>query len=164
MPSKTVTSRLRKLADDRRILCASPEYLGQFDTPQTPDDLTKHQLLVFMRDSARELTATELPTTEHEYSSYSFPPKQARSRVICDDGSTMRVATMAGVGISMNAYWSVHNELKDGTLVHVLPNYEVTDQSAIWLVYPKSNVLPAKVRVFIDYILEKIGDPPIWER
>ncbi|PSW06365.1 LysR family transcriptional regulator [Photobacterium rosenbergii] len=156
--------KARKLADDRRILCASPEYLAQFGTPQTPDDLTKHQLLVFMRDSARELTATELSTTELEHSSCSFPPKQAKSRVICDDGSTMRVATMAGVGISMNAYWSVHNELKDGTLVHVLPNYEVTDQSAIWLVYPKSNVLPAKVRVFIDYILEKIGDPPIWER
>ena len=155
--------KARKLADDRRILCASPDYLTQFGNPQTPEELADHQLLVFMRDSARELTFQK-PSTSIEQPSCSFPPKHAKSRVICDDGSTMRVATMAGVGISMNAYWSVHNELKSGQLIHVLPNFEVTDQSAIWLVYPKSNVLPAKVRVFIDYILEKIGDPPIWER
>ena len=149
--------KARKLADDRRILCASPEYLERFGLPQTPEDLVDHQLLVFMRDSARELSSKALPSS-------SFPPKNTKSRVVCDDGSTMRVATMAGVGISMNAYWSVQQELKNGTLIHVLPNFEVTDQSAIWLVYPKSNVLPAKVRVFIDYLLEKIGDPPIWEQ
>ena len=165
--------KARKLADDRRILCASPDYLEQFGTPKKPGDLVEHQLLVFMRDSARELSAREKsvkdltsanPTAQELQLPYSFPPKNANSRVVCDDGSTMRVATMAGVGISMNAYWSVHRELKHGTLVHVLPEFEVTDQSAIWLVYPKSNVLPAKVRVFIDFILEKIGDPPIWER
>lgn len=76
----------------------------------------------------------------------------------------MRVACKAGVGISMNAYWSVYKEIREGTLVRVLPGYEVEDQSAIWLVYPKSNVLTVKVRVLIDFLLEKIGDPPLWER
>ena len=70
---------------------------------------------------------------------------------------------MAGVGISMNSCWSVYKDIQNGLLVRVLPDYEVEDRSAIWLVYPKSNVLTAKVRVFIDFLLEKIGDPPIWE-
>lgn len=76
----------------------------------------------------------------------------------------MRIATKAGVGISVNSIWSVHSEIREGTLVRVLPNYEIEDKSAIWLVYPKSNVLTAKVRVFIDFLLEKIGNPPLWER
>ncbi len=45
--------------------------------------------------------------------------------------------------------------------MRVLPEYEIDDQSAIWLVYPKSNVLTATVRVFIDFLLEKIGEPPV---
>ena len=76
----------------------------------------------------------------------------------------MRLVTEAGVGISMNSIWSIHQELKSGSLVRVLPEYEVKDGSAIWLVYPKSNVLTSKVRVFIDFLLEKIGNPPIWEQ
>ena len=75
----------------------------------------------------------------------------------------MRLATVAGIGISMNSYWSIYQALKDGSLVRVLPEYEIDDQSAIWLVYPRSNVLTAKVRVFIDFLIEKIGDPPVWE-
>ena len=95
---------------------------------------------------------------------YSFPPPAASNRVVCDDGSSMRIATLAGVGISMNSWWSVHREIENGSLVRVLPDYEVDDGSAIWLVYPKSNVLTAKVRAFIDFLLEQVGNPPVWER
>lgn len=150
--------RARKLADDKRILCASPKYLARHGIPQTPEDLNHHQMLVFMHDTARKL----LPYEDKPHT--TFPPPGTPSRVICDDGTNMKIATKAGVGISMNAFWSVYKEIQDGSLVRVLPGYEVEDQTAIWLVYPKSNVLTAKVRIFIDYLLEKIGDPPVWER
>ncbi len=150
--------RARKLADDCRFLCASPGYLARQGTPQNPEDLAGHQLLGFMNGPAKKLVS------RNDGRSCTFPPPGTKNRVVCDDGASMRLATMAGVGISMNAYWSVHQELKARTLVRVLPDYEVDDGSAIWLIYPKSNVLTAKVRVFIDYLLEKIGDPPIWER
>lgn len=42
------------------------------------------------------------------------------------------------------------------------PEYEADDETALWLVYPKSNVLTAKVRLFIDFLLEKIGKAPVW--
>ena len=71
---------------------------------------------------------------------------------------------MAGVGISMNSLWAVYQEINDGSLVPVLPDYEIKDQSASWLVYPKSNILTAKVRVFIDFLLQKIGKPPVWKK
>ena len=150
--------RARKLADDMRILCASPDYLARHGIPQVPDDLIDHQLLIFMGGPAKKLSAQgDKPTC-------TFPPPGAENRVVCDDGTSMRIATEAGAGISMSSYWSVHKEIQGGSLVRVLSDYEVEDQSAIWLVYPKSNVLTAKVRAFIDFLLEKIGDPPIWER
>ena len=150
--------KARKLADDKRILCASPDYLARHGTPRGPEDLAEHQMLIFMGSSARKLSAygDKTPCT--------FPPPAAKNRVVCDDGSSMRIATKAGVGISMNSWWSVHQDIEDGSLVRVLPDFEVDDRSAIWLVYPKSNVLTSKVRVFIDFLLEKIGNPPIWER
>lgn len=150
--------RARKLADDQRILCASPAYLKAFGTPNGLEELAKHQILAFAGGSARKLTAGEAQPEG------VFPPPGADSRIVCDDGASVRMATIAGAGISMNSRWSVHKELMAGSLVRVLPDYEVADDSAIWLVYPKSNVLTAKVRVFIDFLLEKIGEPPVWER
>lgn len=150
--------RARKLADDTRILCASPDYLARHGTPTIPGDLEQHQLLLFMKGTARNLLDSDGKPAG------TFPPPGARKRVGCDDGASMRIATRAGVGISVNSIWSVHSEIREGTLVRVLPDYEIEDKSAIWLVYPKSNVLTAKVRVFIDFLLEKIGSPPLWER
>ncbi|MCW8884341.1 MAG: LysR family transcriptional regulator [Motiliproteus sp.] len=150
--------RARKLAEDKRILCASPDYLSRKGTPKTPEDLIDHQLLGFMDSQPRKLISN------NDQRGCTFPPPGADNRVVCDDGTSMRVATKAGGGISMNAYWSVYQDIQEGSLVRVLPEFEVDDQSAIWLVYPKSNVLSAKVRVFIDYLLEKITSHPIWEQ
>lgn len=147
----------RKLAKDRRILCASPDYLAKFGTPKKPSELNKHHLLVFMNARPRKLISRCDPGL------HTFPPTNGKPRVICDDGASMRVAAEAGVGICMSSIWNVHKELKQGTLVQILPEYKVDDQAAIWLVYPKSNVLTAKVRVFIDYLVEKIGDQTVWQ-
>ena len=152
------TLKSRKLADDRRILCASPKYLAQRGTPLVPEDLSGHQVLCFMNTNVRKLNSLD------GQSACIFPPDDAFTRVVCDDGASMRGATEAGIGISMNSVWSIHQELKDGSLVRVLPDYEVRDGAAIWLVYPKSNVLTSKVRVFIDFLIEKIGNPTVWNR
>lgn len=147
--------RARKLADDTRILCASPEYLGQHGIPQTPDELDAHQLIGFQKQSARQLLGKDGQTAQ-------FDPAKTSCRLVVDDGLSQKLVTMAGAGISANALWSVYQELQSGALVRVLPEYIVDDQAAIWLVYPKSNVLTTKVRVFIDFLLEEIGRHPVW--
>ena len=145
----------RKLADDMRILCASPEYLSQYGTPTHPGELAAHQLIAFKEQSSIRLLG-------RDNNAGQFNPRQASCRLIVDDGLSQKIATIAGAGISMNSLWSVYRELADGSLVRVLPDYRVDDQAALWLVYPKSNVLTAKVRIFIDFLLEKIGDTPAW--
>lgn len=145
----------RKLADDKRILCAAPAYLERHGTPQHPDDLSAHQLIGFMGQAPR-------PLVGHGGEQARFDPRQAQCRLTVDDGNSQRVATVAGAGISANSLWSVHGALAEGSLVRVLPDYDVADQTVLWLVYPKSNVLTAKVRVFIDFLLERIGRAPPW--
>lgn len=145
----------RKLADDMRILCASPEYLSQHGAPTNPDELAAHQLIAFKDQSSMRLVGRDGETEQ-------FNPRHAGCRLIVDDGFSQKIATLAGAGISMNSLWSVHRELADGSLARVLPDYRVDDQAALWLVYPKSNVLTAKVRVFIDFLLDKIGSSPVW--
>jgi DNA-binding transcriptional LysR family regulator len=140
----------RKLAPDTRILCASPDYIAAHGWPETPEDLPRHQLIAFRNLSPRPLiNATGTPAL--------FDPKPAQARLVFDDGLSQKLATMAGAGISINSRWSVHQDLAAGTLVHVLPDYWLDQEAALWLVYPKSNVLTAKVRVFIDFLLQNIG-------
>ncbi|MCL6284630.1 LysR substrate-binding domain-containing protein [Ruegeria sp. 2012CJ41-6] len=146
----------RKLADDRRILCAAPAYLAQHGTPQLPDDLKAHQLVAFGTRAPRALVG---PQGQEG----TFDPRAAACRLIVDDGSSQKQATLAGAGISVNSLWSVHEEIAQGTLLRVLPDYEVADRSVLWLVYPKANVLSAKVRVFMDFLLDRIGKAPVWE-
>lgn len=146
----------RRLADDTRVLCASPDYIKQYGSVESAEDLENHRLLVFMNTKPRKLKSSD------GLRSCTFPPQSTKPRIICDDGASMRIAACAGVGICMSSLWSVNEELKSGALVRVLPDYHVDDHAAVWLVYPKSNVLTPKVRVFIDYLVEKIGSPPVW--
>ena len=147
--------KARKLANDQRILCAAPRYLEEHGTPRLADDLAQHHLIGF-RDQTTKLLV------DKDGRSGRFDPRSARCRLVVDDGLSLKIATMAGAGISMNSQWSVHREIADGTLVHVLPDHRVDDQVALWLVYPRSNVLTVKVRVFIDFLIERIGRAPPW--
>ena len=145
----------RKLADDTRILCAAPDYLARHGTPATPADLDRHQLIAFRDQSVKELVGRQGERGR-------FDPRGSGCRLVVDDGAGQKLATVAGAGISMNSLWSVYRELESGELVQVLPDYRVDDQSVLWLVYPKSNVLTAKVRVLIDFLLAEIGKSPVW--
>ena len=147
----------RKLADDRRVLCASPEYLERNGVPKTPEDLASHHLIAFRDQAPRILT-------DGAEGQGVFDPNSTGSRLMVDDGLSQKLATIAGAGISVNSQWIVYSEIADGRLVRVLPDYTVADQSVLWLVYPKSNVLSAKVRIFMDFLLDRIGKDPIWER
>ncbi|KIN74373.1 Transcriptional regulator, LysR family [Sulfitobacter guttiformis KCTC 32187] len=142
----------RKLADDMRVLCASPTYLAKHPPIEKPTDLERHRLLAFKDFSTRGLV-------NHAGRKAHFDPKAATLRMLCDDGQSQKIATVAGAGISINSMWSVHRELAEGSLVRVLSDYWLDQRTGLWLVYPKSNVLTAKVRVFIDFLLDEIGEP-----
>lgn len=147
----------RKLADDQRIFCASPKCLDRDGTPKDLDDLKSHRFIAFRNLEPKNLIDPGGTQTV-------FDPLQTAQHLILNDGASQKRATMDGAGISINSLWAVHRELAEGDLVRVLPNYELARKPALWLIYPKSNVVSAKVRVFMDFLIEHIGKSPAWLR
>ncbi|GAL17636.1 transcriptional regulator LysR family [Vibrio maritimus] len=149
---KDSTLIARKLATDRRIVCASPEYLSKFGAPETPSELSNHQCV--------QLVGLE---------SWTFVTSQGKETIKAkgvlrtDNGDAMRDACIDGLGLAINSTWSVYKQLKEGTLVQVLEDYPLDSDVAIWVVYPSSRLLAPKVRAFIDYFTEFYGSPPYWE-
>ncbi len=139
----------RKLADDTRVLCASPAYIAEFGNPATPDALDAHRFLSWSNKAPRQIIHTD----GHKA---MIDPARMMCRTILDDGTSQRVATLAGMGISVNSLWSVTQDINAGRLVRVLPDWCLHDQSVLWLIYPKSNVLTPKVRCFMDFLISQL--------
>ena len=147
----------RKLSDDSRVLCASPAYLDRFGAPVTPEDLKGHRFLAWSDMAAREIVRRDGQRA-------ILDPEKMTCRTVLDDGTSQRLATLAGLGISINSLWSVAHDLEAGTLMQILPEWRLNDQSVLWLIYPKSNVLTPKVRCFMDFLVERLSEGQLMRR
>lgn len=145
----------RKLADDTRVLCASPGYLAEHGTPDRPEALEAHRFIAWRDLAPRDLIDAAGRTVE-------LVPRRTRCSLVVDDGASQRIATLAGGGISINSLWSIGHEIDAGRLVRVLPEWRLNDRSVLWLVYPRSNVLTAKTRAFMDFLIEELGRGRAW--
>lgn len=142
----------RKLAVDTRIICASPQYIKEFGEPKTPSDILNH---------------ATISLTGVDHWGFQTPNGiqkiKLNSTIKIDNGESIRDACADAIGLTICSIWCAYKELKNGTLVHVLKDYPVTSDTAIWAVYPSSRLLAPKVRAFIDYFVEYYGDKPYWE-
>lgn len=89
-----------------------------------------------------------------------------RGRCTISNALALKQCTLAGMGITLLPQWVVWNELRDGSLIDLFPNHEVTPMdsgAALWLLYPSRRNLPLKVRVLVDYLRNKFRDGAPWE-
>lgn len=149
---KDSTLIARKLASDRRIVCASPAYLAEQGEPAAPRELKNHQCLHLIG-----LENWVFDTPEGQLNI------KTSGHFRTDHGEAVRDACISGMGITLNSVWSIHQQLERGELVQVLSGYPLVSDTAIWAVYPSSRLLAPKVRAFIDYFAQYYGDPPYWE-
>lgn len=149
---KDSTLVARKLADDRRIIVASPQYIEQFGAPTTPQELATHQCINLMGLDSWVFTTPNGPLNV-----------RTSGRFRTDNGDAMRDATINGLGISINSIWSIYEPMQRGELVEVLPDYPLAADAGIWAVYPSSRLIALKVRAFIDFFVDYFGKPAYWE-
>ena len=147
----------RKLAPNRRVVCASPAYLRQHGEPQTPQDLARHNCLVTTWEQGFAMT--------WEYKSPVGKRSSVRvtGRYACDNWEVLREWAVAGLGVALKSTWDVRKHLEDGSLVPLLPGYDFGTDVGIYAVYPHRRHLPAKTRVFIDFLAESFGPEPYWD-
>ena len=142
----------KKLADDNRILCASPGYIAKYGAPSTPEDLKQHQCISLI---GLEDWSFETPKGPANF--------KVKGKFRTDNGEAVRDASVSGIGITIGSKWSVYKQIQSGELVHIMPKHPLISETAIWAVYPSSRLLAPKVRAFIDYFSDYFGDEPYWE-
>jgi len=147
----------RKLAPNRRVVCASPAYLARHGTPRTPEELTRHNCLVANWEHDFSMTL--------EYKDPRGRPGEVRvaGRYACDNWEVLREWAVAGLGIALKSTWDVRDHLQDGSLVALCPGYTFDTDVAIYAVYPHRRYLAAKTRAFIDFLAESFGPEPSWD-
>ena len=145
----------RKLAPNRRVVCASPEYLRSHGTPNFPAELAQHNCLL-----ASDFGAT----WEYKGPAGKSGSVRVSGRYVCDNWEVLREWALAGLGIALKSTWDVRRHLEDGSLVPLLPGYTFASDVAIWAVYPHRRHLSAKTRVFIDFLAESFGPEPYWDK
>lgn len=143
----------RKLALDKRVLCASPAFLKSCGEPRNPKELKSHNCITLLG-------------LDH----WSFEGGESNSNLKVtgnfrtDNGEAVRDACVRGLGITINSTWSAYRHLIRGDLVEVLGDFPLVSHTAIWAIYPSSRQLAPKVRAFIDFFSGFFGETPYWDK
>jgi DNA-binding transcriptional LysR family regulator len=148
-PLKSSQLVARKLGESRMMLVASPAYLTAHGTPQTPGDLARHNLLGF--SFARQ--SNGWPFRDADGSASAVVPT---GNALVSDGESMRLLVLTGLGISRLSLFHIGPDVEAGRLVPVLEAYNPGDTESIHAVYVGGGHLPARVRAFLDYLVERV--------
>lgn len=135
----------KKIANNRRLLCASPSYIDAHGTPKNPKDLKQHKCIAIRHgDEAYGLWRLK---SSHEQETIKI-----NGPLTTNDGDIAVQWALDGHGIVMRAEWDISKYLKSGRLVTVLQNYR-TPSADIYAVYPQRHHLTGRVRSFIDFLI-----------
>ncbi|NOK02401.1 MULTISPECIES: LysR family transcriptional regulator [Myxococcus] len=137
----------RLVAQHRVFVCAAPSYLAARGEPQTLEELATHDCLLFSSRARRQRWRLRPKGG-------SYVTVEGRSRLRLDSGEAIRDAAVAGLGIAFLPSFLVDEDLARGRLKALLPSCE-TEVVRIMAFYPSKRHLPAKVRRFIDLLVEQ---------
>jgi DNA-binding transcriptional LysR family regulator len=159
----------KRVAPHRRIVCGSPAYFERNGKPVVPDDLAAHESLrlslqpddkwSFVREGVAGQTGKTRGQPQQTY-------VELKGRFRGDDSEAVLELVLAGCGLALLPTWLAGTALRDGRLIRVLPEWEARTgraEPAIWAVYPPKKVVSSKVRAFVDFYVEAIGEPPYWD-
>lgn len=139
----------RKLSENPRVLVAAPTYLARAGTPQTPDELHHHDCLVYASGA-------------RVFDEWSFSrdgvttPLRVPAKLQINDGMALVAAACAGGGVLVIDRLLVGHELADGTLVQLLPDYQLRAGQPVYAVYPARPWLAFKTATFIAFLQERL--------
>jgi len=139
-----------RLAENRRVVVASPDYLARQDTPRTLADLARHNCLSLgqqrgwlFRDGAENVSIKVSGLLE------------------CNDGAVLHEWALAGRGLAWRSLWEVGEDLQRGVLVSVLDEFAALP-TGIHAVFPQRKYLPLRVRLLIDHLKHHYGNEAYW--
>jgi DNA-binding transcriptional LysR family regulator len=142
-------------------VCASPAYLKRFGRPEKPGDLVRHACLALKLEGFGPRWKFRDP--EGFETEVAITP-----RLLTSNAVALKDCALAGMGVILQARWIVGRELRQGHLIDLFPDFEVTaavnESPFVWLMYPSRTYLPLKVRVFLEFLREHFKMGPPWDR
>lgn len=142
-PDSTIT--IRRLASTRRMLVASPAYLAAKGVPGTPTELNRHHLLLYVHANTPNELKFQRGTEQHTVT--------VQGLLESNDGQVLRAAALDGLGILVQPSYIVYDDIVAGRLVPMLEDWDLP-RLQINMAYPSRKHLSAKVRSFIDFMVE----------
>lgn len=144
----------RKLGETRVVPCASPQYLARHGVPKTPQDLARHNCFTYEYVTPRgQWTFRDASGGEHTV--------RISGSIHSNNGELLAEAAAQGAGISIEPTFIVGPDVRAGRLVPLLENFEAPS-GPIYAVYPSRRHLSAKVRLFVEFLLQRFADSPDW--
>ncbi|MDP1740033.1 LysR family transcriptional regulator [Polaromonas sp.] len=163
-----------RMADNRRLCVATPEYLKRHGTPQRPTDLAKFDCLTLSSDASQTRgwafrvprntpgqQAEGAPTDAAADSDFDVIHLKPGGPLDCSDGQVLHDWCMAGYGIAWRSTWEVEAEIAAGKLVAVLSAFDAPP-NGIYAVFPQRKHLPLRVRLWIDFLKHHYGQREFW--
>jgi DNA-binding transcriptional LysR family regulator len=147
-----------RLADNRRLCVATPDYLARRGTPQTPADLLRHDCLTLSSEASQTRGwAFRTPGAQGHEVLHLRPG----GPLDCSDGQVLHDWCLAGWGIAWRSTWEVEAEIASGRLVPVLEDYAAAP-NGIFMVLPQRKHLPLRLRLWIDFVKHHYAQAEYW--
>ena len=144
-----------KLADNQRVLVASPAYLKRYGTPVTLADLGKHNCLpISSEGSQRGWTFRE---------NGKMVTLKVAGNMVCNDGAVLHDWALSGKGLAWRSMWEVNAEIEAGKLQTVLDQYAAPGND-IYAVFAQRRHLPLRIRAFVDFLRHTYAQPGYWRK
>src|SRR5690606_6314011 len=144
----------RRLATCHSVLCAAPGYLARYGTPQTPQELSRHNCLTYA------YFGRSLWQFERDGEPVGVP---VSGNISANESTVLLEATRAGAGISLQPLYAAAPLLRDGSLVQLLPQYRAEALGIHALYGSRRQMLPA-LRALLDFLAARLRDEPQWEQ
>lgn len=145
-----------RLAANRRFICASPDYLSRRGTPAAPEQLANHDCIA-LRENSEDVTLWRFSGQEGDC------PQRIAPRLSSNEGRVVKEWALAGRGIIMRSEWDVLPQINAGSLVRLLPEYQLPDADIVALTGSAPQERSSRTQKFIDLLREKLSPRP-WER
>jgi DNA-binding transcriptional LysR family regulator len=143
----------RRIAPVRGIVVASPSYLSGRGRPQTPAELAGHECLIYTGMSEPNWTFRV---------GRRWLDVRPEGRMRADSGEALLRAAIAGLGIAAVPTFLASEAIGSGEVEPLLLDFPMPEQG-LYVVRPPGAHVPGKVRVLIDFLVERLGGEPYWD-
>jgi DNA-binding transcriptional LysR family regulator len=147
----------RRIAPCRLVVCGSPSYFAERGTPRTVAELSEHNCLGYTLSQA-------LGPSEWSFGIDGKVKMPIKGNLRVNNGDALVAAAVAGQGIIYEPTFVASDELRAGRLVPLILDHPLLELPGIFAVYPSNRHPPAKVRAFVDFLAQRFGANPPWDR